>query len=36
MAERCAQKKTGATAPAFVRMTVCEEELGFGFVAGCE
>ena len=30
-----AQKKTGATAPAFVRMMFCEDEDGLGF-AGCE
>ncbi len=29
------QKNTGATAPAFVRMTFCVDE-GLGFVAGCE
>ena len=32
---RRAQKKTGTTAPAFVRMAFCDEE-GLGFVAGCE
>ncbi len=30
-----AQKKTGATVPAFVRMTFCVDD-GLGFVAGCE
>ena len=30
-----AQKKTGATEPAFVRMMFCEDEDGLGF-AGCE
>ena len=33
--EEGAQKKTGATAPAFVRMMFCEDEDGLGF-AGCE
>ena len=31
---RCAQKKTGATTPAFVLITFWDE--GLGFPAGCE